>query len=236
MIRMVYGTGVVVVPLDIPPGDSTGRDKASSFTVVKNFEESLANAGEFYKATAQGYNARDSIAVDQQLEIELEKIFAKYPKLKERHRGPLTLFMSRGADHEVSFDTKLRRQGVAVENVSIQERHLYISSLVNNKYIMGKEPTRDELAKALMEELTLHILESSGINFNDTNKYLHYSAIVTSHFDIDEIAKVHNLLMTSRLNFNILTTIFSRKGLGPLPTNDAQLDEAIAALSQKEQE
>jgi hypothetical protein len=232
--------------MDLRPGDAVSAEDlfATAHSIedyaVDDFDQTLTNKKGILKNLVQLQDEREKI-MTARFEEEIGKILSEHPELKNRkdkdgQDKPLRVLSTMGSYH-TSLLHKFRAQGIDVERAFPEMPYVYDFSVqAEREFVFGKEPSRDLLAKAYLENILNASLQTIMVdNVNSNDKKALYLRAVASHFETSDIEAIHGLFVRDQLTVELIDMKLYTKGLDPLPRNNEELESRLAQQKEAEE-
>jgi len=213
--------------MDVRPDDPVTVDDFNAIPSktenIPDFDKTLERIYTSEKKDRELQGRREDIMVIH-FEEEIGEILKKHPDLMKKPE--LNVLSTVGSDHPFLFN-KFKGAGVDTERIYAHMPNIVnFDSQVGLKIALGKEPSRDELAKAFLNGVMLSVvnLEMTEPVANNHNLDI-YLRHVESQFTTPEIEEIHRLMVVEdKLDRKACMDLFQKKGLDPLPQNNEQLN------------
>jgi len=242
-VRGIYGTGVTVGSIDlradspeeIAAAEDVDAALASEIDNIDNFPEVITTLKEQYREIASAQRSREAVMVSR-LEGEIARIFQVRPSLKEE--SELRILITMGAAHTTLFGDLREETGANVSRSFGNGEEPYVYSYndqILRHYMHGvkREVSDETVARAYVERVTDSLLKDS-VDFGDGDIKDNYDAAlycryVADHFDPVEAGDLFREYREGELEYRV-DEIFQDKGIGSLPTSNAELHAAAEKI------
>ncbi len=240
-IRSLHRSGKIASSIDLrdEPAEVKLTDKVINsleqpINFKKTFNRSLDDLTTEIHTRAAVQLQREAIMTGR-FETELVRLIQENPKLKEQE--DIKVLATMGSLHTTLFHS-LRQAGIPTEREFSQKPYVYgWESEAERNYMIGREPSREVLAKALLEQIINPILPETHSE-DVTETLLRYQRQTASQFTTDEIEVIYNAmsskLRSSRGNeiptdwlSHFINGQLMAKGLEPLPKTMAELQDQL---------
>lgn len=227
--RNIFGSKKIIGHIDLRSGDPIDMFDFSYSLPDMNwgtFDEMLDSSKDRYSKSSALITQREQIMVERFLP-ELEELMRDHPELMKQKN--INILFTLGAFHTTLYH-RFKQAGIAVDRVFSRTPYIYpYSAELDREIMFGREPKRDLLAKAYLENVLAKAFMSNAPKeeWRSTDDALAYLRQITSAFDTEEIGSIYDQVKSGQLTPDATNRLLKEKGLGVLPQNSQELQELL---------
>lgn len=224
LVNAVHGTNVIVGHMDLLPEDPIQSTEYHQLVdapyIEKDFDATLQNLVKKTQSVLHFQDVREEIMVNR-FRDEMERIMDAYPDLKKKEQ--LKIFTTIGALHTTLFH-KFTSEGLDTQRHFSHSPYTYDYTIQLMRSIAyGNKPDKELISRAYFTNLlTTAMDETMQEEPDDPMDFVQYSRAVAEKFSPDEVAQLHTIMLSDP-PAETMNTILQKKGIGSLPTTNAEM-------------